>query len=75
MTLTEGVLQENSGHGFEVVDCQHVNSTGSDSEDPSLDLMAPGNEVRRNLAIIYKLLAERPCCIGEASTTVSGIIF
>ena len=49
VTLTEGVLQENTGLGLEVVDCQQVvTSAGDDGGDTSLGLMAPGDEVRRN---------------------------
>lgn len=49
MTLTEGILQEDNGLGFEVIDCQQT-ETSSGNGDALLDVMAPGDEVRLNLA-------------------------
>lgn len=61
VTLTEGVLQENTGLGLEVVDFQQVvASTGDDGGGNSLDLVAPGDKVRRNFDIMPKLSQNGP---------------
>ncbi len=48
VTLTGGIVEEETGLGLEIVDCQDIMSAaGNSSVATSLELLAPGDEVRQ----------------------------